>query len=45
MRWKTLSENYSTNMCLLRLRLIGVMDVKLAQEEQCTRMGLRVQAP
>ena len=33
MRLKNVSENYSTKMCLLRLRLIGVLDVKLAQEE------------
>ena len=30
---KKLSENCSTNMCLLPLRLIGVVDVTLAQEE------------
>ena len=33
------------NMCLLHLNLIGVVDVKLAQEEQCTKMGLRSSSP
>ena len=33
MRRKNVSENYSINMYLLHLRLIGVLYVYLAQEE------------
>ena len=29
---KSVSENYCTNMCSMSVTLIGVVDVKLAQE-------------
>ena len=44
-RWKHVSQKYYTNMSLMLLLHIGVVDVKLAKETHCTRWGLRSSSP
>ena len=42
---KTQSQKYYTNIFLMLLRHVGVVDVKLAKETHCTRWGLRSSRP
>ena len=42
---KTHKSKYYTNMSLMLLLHIGVVDVKLAKETHCTMWGLRSSSP